>query len=108
MADLTARDRSAPAARRVELAELLDQRRPANESVLWVFCDQRDLWCVRQEGGRTETFAAREMAIAFARMAGEVAGPHRLFLEGSDGRFTQEFVDPDCACATSHAQCGCP
>ena len=104
MADLSAlaRDPSSPSATRVELGELLDARPLASDTVLWVFRDRQDLWCVRQEGGRTETFIGRDIAVAFVRMAGEVLGPHRLFLEGADGRFTQEFVDPDCACG----ECG--
>jgi hypothetical protein len=94
MADLNIFSRgSSLAIGRVDLVELLDSGLPANERVLWVFRDQQDLWCVRQEGGRTETFAARDMALAFARTAGEVAGPHRLFLEGADGRFSQEVFD---------------
>ena len=100
MADLNAlaRDPSSSSTNRVELGELLGERLSVSNSVLWVFRDRQDLWCVRQEGGRTETFAGRDMAVAFVRMAGEVLGPHRLFLEGADGRFTQEFIDPDCVC----------
>lgn len=90
MADLTILP--SDACGRADLAELLDQHLPQSTSVLWVFRDQRDRWGVRQEGGRTEIFAARDMALAFARRAGEVAGPYRLFLEGADGRFSQEFV----------------
>jgi hypothetical protein len=90
---------------RADLAELLDQHLPASVSVLWVFRNQRDRWCVRQEGGRTETFAVRDMALSFARRAGEVAGPHRLFLQGADGRFSQELVD--CACGEEATSCAC-
>lgn len=92
---------------RFELTELINVRLPANDSVVWVFRDQDDLWCVRQEGGRTETFAARDKAVAYARTVGEVAGPHRLFLEGDDGRFTQEFIDPDCVCGREDERGGC-
>lgn len=81
---------------RFELTELVDAQ--AIHSVVWVFLDQDDLWCVRLEGVRTETFAARVNAIAYARTLGEVAGLHRLFIENADGRFTQEFINPDCGC----------
>ena len=93
---------------RFELTELVAPL-PANDSVVWVFRDQDDLWCVRQEGGRTETFAARDKAVAYARTVGEVIGPHRLFLEGEDGRFAQEFIDPDCTCGpeTGENRCAC-
>jgi hypothetical protein len=83
---------------RLELAELVGVRPPAHGAVIWVFRDQDDRWCVRQEGGRVESFAGRDQAVQFARRVGEVAGPYRLFLEGTDGRFVQEFGDPDCGC----------
>lgn len=80
---------------RFELAEMTDASLPT--TVVWVFRDEDDHWCVREEGGRIETFATRERALAFARTAGHVGGAYRLFAEGADGRFVQEIVDPDCA-----------
>lgn len=66
---------SAPArVSRIELAELVDARLPGNGGVVWVFQDQDDFWCVRLEGSRTETFATRDKAVAFARTLGEIAG----------------------------------
>lgn len=92
-------DVSAPApVSRIELTELFDAGRAGNGGVVWVFRDQDDFWCVRLEGSRTETFATRDEAVAFARTLGEIAGPYRLLLQAVDGRFRQEFVDPDCGC----------
>ena len=79
---------------RLEIDEMIDADLPT--TVIWVFRYQDDRWCVREEGGRVESFAARERAIAFARTAGHVGGAYRLFVEGADGRFAQECVDPDC------------
>lgn len=76
----------------------LDEMTSLPSTVVWVFRDQDDHWCVREEGGRIESFATRDGAIDFARTAGHVGGAYRLFVEGADGRFTQECVDPDCAC----------
>jgi hypothetical protein len=78
---------------RFELTEMIDTHLP--NSVVWVFRDQDDQWCVREEGGRIESFTTRERAVAFARTAGHVGGAFRLFVEGADGRFAQEIVDPD-------------
>jgi hypothetical protein len=81
---------------RLELAEMTDANLPT--TVVWVFRDQDDHWCVREEGGRIESFATRERAIGFARMAGHVGGAYRLFVEGADGRFVQECADSNCPC----------
>ena len=78
---------------RFELTEMIDTNLP--NSVIWVFRDEEDRWCVREEGGRSESFPTRERAIVFARTAGHVGGAYRLFIEGADGRFAQEIVDPD-------------
>lgn len=80
---------------RFELAELMGSNLRGYADVVWVFCDQNDLWCVRLEGGPTESFRARDDAVSFAHTLGEVLGPHRVFLQGMDGRFVQRFVDPD-------------
>jgi hypothetical protein len=85
-----------PAMSRFELAEMIDADLPG--TVVWVFRDQDDHWCVREEGGRIESFATRDLAVAFARTAGHVGGAYRLFVEGTDGRFAQECVDPDRGC----------
>ena len=65
----------------------------AQPVTLWVFRDLEDRWCVRQEGGRTETFTSRDKAVAFARLTGSVWGSYRLFLELKDGRVAQELFN---------------
>jgi hypothetical protein len=81
----------------------LDEMTSLPTTVVWVFRDQEDNWCVREEGGRIESFATRDDAVAFARAAGHVGGAYRLFVEGADGRFAQECVDPDCECGALRA-----
>ncbi len=78
---------------RQSLADLFGPQAPAQAIVLWVFRDLEDHWCVRQEGGRTETFASRDKAAEFARLTGRVWGPYRLFLELKDGRVAQELFN---------------
>jgi hypothetical protein len=61
--------------------------------VFWIYIDIGGRWCVRREGGGTESiFASRAVCLAFVRSLGGNL-PYRLFVETENGRMVQELHD---------------